>query len=108
MLRKLTILAAFAAFVGVTTIPTGADAWGRGGGWHGGGWGMGGWHSGWRRGWRDGWHGGWLRGYGWGYPVYGGYYGLGYSPYDESYNSYADDNCWRWDYGRWIWMCRGG
>jgi hypothetical protein len=42
MLRKLTIMLAATAAIGVATIPTDASAAWHGGGWHGGGW-RGGW-----------------------------------------------------------------
>ena len=38
MLRKLTIMLAVMAAIGVAAIPTGASAAWHGGGWHGGGW----------------------------------------------------------------------
>ena len=60
MLRKLTIMLAVIAAIGVAAIPTGASA-----AWHGGG---GGWHGG---GYRGGYYGGYRGGY------YGGGWGIG-------------------------------
>ena len=63
MLRKLTIMLAVMAAIGVAAIPTGASAAWHGGGWHGGGWRGGGWRG-----------GGW-RGPGWGWGVGAGLLG---------------------------------
>jgi hypothetical protein len=76
MLRKLTIILAVIAAIGVAAIPTGASAAWRGGGWHGGGW-----------------HGGW-RGPGWGWGVGAGLLGGAIiggafaSPYYYGYGPY--------------------
>jgi len=82
MLRKLTIVSVLAAFIGALTLSTAADARGYGRG----GYGRGGYRGGYgfRGGYRGGYYGG---GWGWGYP----YYGYG--------------GCWRWWYGRRVWVC---
>lgn len=78
MFRKISMIA---ALLGALALPAdalaGPHGWHGGGGWHGG---HGGWHGG---------YGGWRRG-GWGYRRGWGYGG---------------NPCWRWWYGRWVWVC---
>jgi hypothetical protein len=108
MLRKLMIVLAATAAIGVAAIPNDASAAWRGGGWHGGGW-------------RGGWGGG-----GWGWGVGAGLLGgaliggalaapyyYGYGPYYYGGGPYHYGGCYRTirvatPYGpRWrrVWVC---
>lgn len=79
MFKKLSCAALLAGAL-FASSPALAGHWH--GGWHGHGWHGHGWHG-------HGWHGGWRGPWGWGRP-----WGWG-----------GGGACWRWWYGRWVWVC---